>query len=131
MEFKFAHNALPGRWSWRIWATRFTTSTCARIWSARAVAWGRCTAARWRWSAPTPSPRRWRAWRIRSARRRRRWRARARNAHQSPPRHADAGEYHRATALEALLGYLYVTGHRERMEALLAQALPPETIAGA
>ena len=50
---------------------------------------------------------------------------RARNAHQSPPRHADAGEYHRATALEALLGYLYVTGHRERMEALLAQALPP------
>ena len=34
---------------------------------------------------------------------------RARNVHQSPPRHADAAEYHRATALEALIGYLYVT----------------------
>ena len=54
---------------------------------------------------------------------------RARNVHQSPPRHADAAEYHRATALEALIGYLYVTGQRGRMEELLARALPPEEIA--
>ena len=51
---------------------------------------------------------------------------RARNAHQSPPRHADAGEYHRATGLEALIGYLYVTGQRDRMDALMGQALPHE-----
>lgn len=49
---------------------------------------------------------------------------RARNAKQTPPRNADAGEYHHATALEALIGYLYVTGQRERMNALLAMALP-------
>ena len=49
---------------------------------------------------------------------------RARNARQTPPRNADAGEYHRATALEALVGYLYVTGQRDRMNALLALALP-------
>ena len=49
---------------------------------------------------------------------------RARNAHQSPPRNADPAEYHRATALEALIGFLYVTGQRERMNAVLAQALP-------
>ena len=54
---------------------------------------------------------------------------RARNVHQSPPRHADAAEYHRATALEALIGYRYVTGQRGRMEELLARALPPEEIA--
>ena len=51
---------------------------------------------------------------------------RARNARQTPPRNADAGEYHHATALEALIGYLYVTGQRERMNALLAMALPDE-----
>lgn len=49
---------------------------------------------------------------------------RARNTRQSPPRNADAAEYHRATALEALIGWLYVTGQRERMNALLAAALP-------
>ena len=48
---------------------------------------------------------------------------RARNARQSPPKNADPAEYHRATALEALIGYLYLTGRRERMEALLAAAL--------
>ena len=37
---------------------------------------------------------------------------RARNAHQNPPRHADPAEYHRATSLEALIGYLYLTGRR-------------------
>ena len=49
---------------------------------------------------------------------------RARNARQTPPRNADAGEYHRATALEALVGYLYVTGSRDRMNAILSAALP-------
>jgi len=51
---------------------------------------------------------------------------RARNAHQAPPRNADAGEYHRATALEALIGYLYIMGERARMQELLAIALPAE-----
>ena len=51
---------------------------------------------------------------------------RARNAKQTPPRNADAGEYHRATALEALVGYLYVTGARDRMNEILAAALPNE-----
>ena len=49
---------------------------------------------------------------------------RARNAHQTPPRNADAGEYHRATALEALIGWLYVTGQRDRMDELLTLSLP-------
>ena len=49
---------------------------------------------------------------------------RARNARQTPPRNADPGEYHRATALEALIGYLYVTGQRDRMNVILAAALP-------
>ena len=49
---------------------------------------------------------------------------RARNAHQSPPRNADPGEYHHATALEALIGWLYVTGQRDRMNELLEMALP-------
>ena len=49
---------------------------------------------------------------------------RARNAHQSPPKNADPGEYHRATALEALIGWLYVTGQRDRMNEILALALP-------
>ena len=49
---------------------------------------------------------------------------RARNAKQTPPRNADPGEYHRATALEALVGYLSVTGRRDRMNEVLAAALP-------
>ena len=51
---------------------------------------------------------------------------RARNTRQTPPRNADAGEYHRATALEALIGYLYVTGQGDRMSEILALALPEE-----
>ena len=51
---------------------------------------------------------------------------RARNAHQTPPKNADPGEYHHATALEALIGWLYVTGQRERMNALLRLALPED-----
>ena len=53
---------------------------------------------------------------------------RARNTNQSPPKNADPAEYHRATALEALIGYLYVTGRRERMRQILETALPPEQI---
>lgn len=53
---------------------------------------------------------------------------RARNAHQNPPKNADPGEYHRATALEALIGWLYVTGQRERMNELLKAALPEEIL---
>lgn len=55
---------------------------------------------------------------------------RARNAHQTPPRHADAADYHRATSLEALIGYLYLTGRTERLEQLLDTALPAEEIGG-
>lgn len=51
---------------------------------------------------------------------------RARNTRQTPPRNADIGEYHRATALEALVGYLYVTGRQERMNDVLRAALPEE-----
>ena len=51
---------------------------------------------------------------------------RARNARQTPSKNADAGEYHRATALEALVGYLYVTGQRDRMNELLSLALPED-----
>lgn len=48
---------------------------------------------------------------------------RARNAHQHPPRNADAGEYHRATALEAVVGYLYLTGRLERLDEIMKIAL--------
>ncbi len=48
---------------------------------------------------------------------------RARNARQTPPKSADPAEYHRATALEALIGYLYLTNQRARMEALIDSAL--------
>ena len=49
---------------------------------------------------------------------------RARNAHQNPPRNANPAEYHRATALEALIGYLYLTKQHERLQQLLSVALP-------
>ena len=48
---------------------------------------------------------------------------RARNAHQSPTRNANPAEYHLATALEALTGYLFVTGQQARMEALLVRLM--------
>ena len=51
---------------------------------------------------------------------------RARNAHQKPPKNADAGEYHRATALEALIGYLYLSDQHTRMDELIRKALPEE-----
>ena len=49
---------------------------------------------------------------------------RARNAHQNPPRNANPAEYHRATALEALIGYLYLTKQHQRLGQLLSAALP-------
>ena len=48
---------------------------------------------------------------------------RARNAHQTPPKNADPGEYHHATALEALIGWLYVTGQKDRMNQVLEMAV--------
>ena len=51
---------------------------------------------------------------------------RARNAHQNPPRNADPAEYHRATSLEALIGYLYLTGRTARIDELMRQMLPQE-----
>lgn len=48
---------------------------------------------------------------------------RARNAHQTPTKNADIAEYHQATALEALLGYLYLTGQQARLEELLQRIL--------
>ena len=51
---------------------------------------------------------------------------RARNAKQSPTKNADPHDYHRATALEAVIGYLFVTGQTGRMEQILAIALEEE-----
>lgn len=48
---------------------------------------------------------------------------RARNCKQHPPRNADPAEYHRATSLEALIGYLYVQGRDERLDELIGAAL--------
>lgn len=47
---------------------------------------------------------------------------RARNARQTPPKNADRAEYHRATAMEALIGYLYLTGKTARIEEILDTA---------
>lgn len=44
---------------------------------------------------------------------------RGRNAHGvSIPKSASAGQYRRATGLEALFGYLYISGENERMKEL-------------
>lgn len=51
---------------------------------------------------------------------------RARNAHQSPPKHADPAEYHRATALEALIGFLYLTKQEDRLSEILSACLDME-----
>ena len=47
---------------------------------------------------------------------------RAKNTHQSPTGHADPVEYRNATALEALLGYLYLTNQLERLNELIKLA---------
>ena len=47
---------------------------------------------------------------------------RGRNAKvNSVPRHAGVGEYHAATGLEALFGYLYLLERRERLSELFAR----------
>ena len=51
---------------------------------------------------------------------------RARNAHQSPPRNANPADYHRATSIEALMGYLYLTGQQDRLDYLMNLALPQD-----
>lgn len=52
---------------------------------------------------------------------------RGRNAKSgSPPRNADPGDYRHATGLEALVGYLYYRGERERLETLIGLAFEPE-----
>ena len=50
---------------------------------------------------------------------------RGRNAHvHSMPRGADPEDYHAATALECLFGWLYLHGRRERLNQLFALAFP-------
>ena len=50
---------------------------------------------------------------------------RARNARKTTrAKHATAGEYSMSTGFEAVIGYLYLTGNRERLEALLRGAFP-------
>ncbi|MDO5379004.1 MAG: ribonuclease III domain-containing protein [Clostridia bacterium] len=50
---------------------------------------------------------------------------RGRNAHpkHAAPKHADPADYAHATGLEALWGYLYVTGQTQRLNALMLTAL--------
>ena len=49
---------------------------------------------------------------------------RGRNAHvHGVPQGASVGEYHAATGLEALFGWLYLRGDRERMEELFARLM--------
>lgn len=44
---------------------------------------------------------------------------RGRNCEVNPGKNSDIGEYHRATGLEALIGYLYLCGENERTEELI------------
>ena len=46
---------------------------------------------------------------------------RARNAHSRPPKNQDPGDYSRATAREALCGYLYLCGRHDRRQQLLGE----------
>ena len=55
---------------------------------------------------------------------------RGRNAHvHSVPQNASRGEYQEATALEALLGYLYLLGRRERINELFNDMMKEEETA--
>ena len=56
---------------------------------------------------------------------------RGRNAKQSPAKNADRAEYHQATGLEALIGYLYVTGQMERLDEIVNHALDVRQSGGA
>ncbi len=48
---------------------------------------------------------------------------RGRNAHVHAPRNADIADYHAATALEALFGYLFLEDRGPRMGLLFAAAM--------
>lgn len=50
-------------------------------------------------------------------------RGRNTQAKHAAPRNADPADYAHATGLEALWGYLYITGQSERLDALMAAAL--------
>ena len=47
---------------------------------------------------------------------------RGRNGHSSVPKSSTAAEYHRATGLEALFGYLYLCGRLDRIDELFKVA---------
>ncbi|NLO22600.1 MAG: Mini-ribonuclease 3 [Syntrophomonadaceae bacterium] len=52
---------------------------------------------------------------------------RGRNAKSSPPKHADVIEYRMSTGFEALIGYLYLKGDKERLLYLSRKVLQGET----
>ena len=51
---------------------------------------------------------------------------RGRNANNTVPRHTSAQDYHKATGLEALCGYLHLLGEQARLEELFAAIFPAE-----
>lgn len=51
---------------------------------------------------------------------------RGRNAHSRPPKNQDPGDYSKATALEALCGYLYLCGREDRLRQLFDVILTKE-----
>ena len=51
---------------------------------------------------------------------------RGRNANNTIPRHTSAQDYHRATGLECLFGFLYLIGAQARMETLFAAMMGDE-----
>lgn len=51
---------------------------------------------------------------------------RGRNANNTVPRHTSAQDYHKATGLEALFGYLHLLGEWARLEELFAAIFPAE-----
>ena len=54
-----------------------------------------------------------------------RWYKRGRNSgHLNIPKNASPAEYRRATGMETLFAFLYLTGQTERMESLFALAYP-------
>ncbi|QGU00756.1 Mini-ribonuclease III [Candidatus Syntrophocurvum alkaliphilum] len=48
---------------------------------------------------------------------------RGRNAKSTPPKHADYMDYRMSTGFEALLGYLYLKGDKQRLAYLVNQVL--------
>ena len=44
--------------------------------------------------------------------------------HSGVPRHATPSQYRRATGLETLFGFLYLTGNMERVRVLFSEAYP-------